>query len=31
VLSLTAPQRKGRYRLTVTTHGNSDHAAVIVR
>jgi hypothetical protein len=30
VLRLTAPQRKGLYRLTVTAHGSSDHAAVIV-
>ena len=31
VLKITAPQRKGLYRLTVTTNGNSDHAAVIVK
>jgi hypothetical protein len=30
-LQLTAPQRKGLYRLTVTERGHSDHAAVIVR
>ncbi len=31
LLRLTAPQRQGLYRLTVTAHGHSDHAAVIVR
>jgi hypothetical protein len=30
-LQLTAPQRKGLYRLTVTANGHSDHAAVIVK
>lgn len=31
LLLLRAPQRQGLYRLTVTEHGHSDHAAVIVR
>ena len=31
LLQITAPQRKGLYRLTVTAHGWSDHAAVIVK
>jgi hypothetical protein len=31
VLRLRAPQRRGRYTLTVTEHGHSSRAAVIVR
>jgi flagellar hook assembly protein FlgD len=31
VLRLRAPERRGRYTLTVETHGHSDQAAVIVR
>jgi hypothetical protein len=31
LLRLTAPQTNGLYRLTVTAHGHSDRAAVIVR
>jgi hypothetical protein len=30
LLVLEAPQRQGLFRLTVTEHGHSDHAAVIV-
>ena len=31
VLRLLAPKAPGTYRLTVTAHGHSDHAAVVVR
>jgi hypothetical protein len=31
LLQLTAPQRKGLYRLTVTAQGHSDHATVLVK